>query len=53
MAWVFASLKRASIFCSDKIMAGMVTIGMPDLAIELAINRLNKHLLRWHRGLEH
>jgi NitT/TauT family transport system permease protein len=39
-------------FWSDKIMAGMITIGMLGLAIDVAMNRLNNHLLRWHRGLE-
>ena len=37
---------------SDKIIAGMITIGMLGLAIDVGMNRLNNHLLRWHRGLE-
>ncbi|TLY50434.1 MAG: ABC transporter permease [Gammaproteobacteria bacterium] len=37
---------------SDKIIAGMVTIGLLGLAIDVGVNRLNTHLLRWHRGLE-
>ncbi|ALK98883.1 sulfonate ABC transporter permease [Massilia sp. WF1] len=40
-------------FWSDKIIAGMITIGLLGLAIDWAMNRLNNHLLRWHRGLEH
>ncbi|MES3020681.1 MAG: ABC transporter permease [Pseudomonadota bacterium] len=40
-------------FWSDKIIAGMITIGLLGLAIDSAMNRLNNHLLRWHRGLEH
>ena len=36
---------------SDKIIAGMITIGMLGLAIDLCMNLLNNHLLRWHRGL--
>lgn len=31
----------------------MATIGMLGLAIDAGVNRLNNHLLRWHRGLEH
>jgi NitT/TauT family transport system permease protein len=37
---------------TDKVMAGMFTIGMIGLALDMAMNRLNNHLLRWHRGLE-
>jgi NitT/TauT family transport system permease protein len=37
---------------SDKVIAGMITIGMLGLVIDLAVSRLNNHLLRWHRGLE-
>ena len=33
--------------------AGMVSIGMLGLAIDLGVNKLNNYLLRWHRGLEH
>jgi NitT/TauT family transport system permease protein len=40
-------------FWSDKIIAGMITIGLLGLAIDWIMNRLNNHLLRWHRGLEH
>src|SRR5450830_136918 len=39
-------------FWSDKIIAGMLTIGVIGLAIDIAVNKLNNHLLRWHRGLE-
>lgn len=39
-------------FWSDKIIAGMVSIGLLGLAIDAAMERLNHHLLRWHRGLE-
>jgi len=39
-------------FWSDKIIAGMFTIGVLGLAIDVGVNRLNNHLLRWHRGLE-
>ena len=37
---------------SDKIIAGMLSIGVLGLAIDLGMTRLNNHLLRWHRGLE-
>jgi len=40
-------------FWSDKVIAGMITIGVIGLAIDAGMNRLNNHLLRWHRGLEH
>lgn len=37
---------------TDKVMAGMFTIGMIGLALDLGMNKLNNYLLRWHRGLE-
>ncbi len=37
---------------TDKVMAGMFTIGLIGLALDMAMNKLNNHLLRWHRGLE-
>jgi NitT/TauT family transport system permease protein len=37
---------------SDKIIAGMLTIGLLGLVIDLGMDRLNNHLLKWHRGLE-
>lgn len=37
---------------SDKVIAGMIAIGLLGLAIDLGVNRLNSHLLRWHRGIE-
>jgi len=46
-------LEAREYFWSDKIIAGMITIGMLGLAIDIAMNRLNNYLLRWHRGLEH
>jgi len=30
----------------------MLTIGALGLVIDMAVSRLNNHLLRWHRGLE-
>lgn len=40
-------------FWSDKIIAGMFTIGLLGLAIDIAMSSLNNRLLRWHRGLDH
>ena len=37
---------------TDKVMAGMFTIGLMGLALDIGMNKLNNHLLRWHRGLE-
>ena len=36
---------------SDKIIAGMLTIGALGLLIDTFASRLNDHLLRWHRGI--
>jgi NitT/TauT family transport system permease protein len=49
----FRILEAREYFWSDKIIAGMVSIGMLGLAIDIAVNKLNNYLLRWHRGLEH
>ena len=48
----FRIMEAREYFWSDKIIAGMITIGLLGLAIDLAMSRLNSHLLRWHRGLE-
>lgn len=37
---------------SDKVIAGMITIGIIGLALDLMMTRLSNYLLRWHRGLE-
>ncbi len=39
-------------FWSDKIIAGMITIGLLGLAIDTVMSRINNYLLRWHRGIE-
>jgi NitT/TauT family transport system permease protein len=44
-------LEAREFFWSDKIIAGMITIGMLGLAIDTGMNRLNSYLLKWHRGL--
>jgi NitT/TauT family transport system permease protein len=48
----FRILEAREYFWSDKIIAGMISIGLLGLAIDLAVTRLNNYLLRWHRGLE-
>jgi len=45
-------LEAREFMWSDKIIAGMVTIGLLGLAIDQAMNALNSYLLRWHRGLD-
>lgn len=45
-------LEAREYFWSDKIIAGMFSIGLLGLAIDTAVDRLNNYLLRWHRGLE-
>ncbi len=46
----FRILEAREFFWSDKIIAGMLTIGLLGLAIDTGMDRLNAHLLRWHRG---
>ena len=48
----FRILEAREYFWSDKIIAGMLSIGFIGLAIDTVVNRLNNYLLRWHRGLE-
>ena len=48
----FRILEAREYFWSDKIIAGMISIGMLGLVIDAGMNKLNNHLLRWHRGLE-
>ena len=49
----FRILEAREYFWSDKIIAGMLSIGLIGLAIDGIMNRINNHFLRWHRGLEH
>ena len=49
----FRILEAREYFWSDKIIAGMFTIGLLGLAIDSGMSALNNHLLKWHRGLEH
>ena len=48
----FRILEAREYFWSDKIIAGMISIGLLGLIIDVGMNKLNNHLLRWHRGLE-
>ncbi|MBI3562838.1 MAG: ABC transporter permease [Gammaproteobacteria bacterium] len=45
-------LEAREFFWSDKIIAGMITIGLLGLAIDTGMSQLNNWLLKWHRGLE-
>jgi len=45
-------LEAREFMWSDKIIAGMITIGLCGLGIDLGMDRLNRWLLRWQRGLE-
>ncbi|HSN16202.1 MAG TPA: ABC transporter permease [Anaeromyxobacteraceae bacterium] len=45
-------LEAREYFWSDKVIAGMISIGIAGLGIDLAMARLNAWLLRWHRGVE-
>ena len=45
-------LEAREFMWSDKIIAGMISIGLCGLGIDVFMNRLNRWLLRWHRGME-
>lgn len=45
-------LEAREYFWSDKIIAGMITIGLLGLAIDALLARVSAFVLRWHRGLE-
>jgi NitT/TauT family transport system permease protein len=45
-------LEAREYFWSDKVIAGMISIGLAGLGIDLLMDRLNRRLLRWHRGME-
>jgi NitT/TauT family transport system permease protein len=49
----FRILEAREFMWSDKIIAGMLTIGLLGLGLDTLVSRLSNHLLRWHRGLEH
>jgi NitT/TauT family transport system permease protein len=45
-------LEAREFLWSDKIIAGMITIGLLGLAIDTVMSRINRYLLRWHGGQE-
>lgn len=45
-------LEAREFLWSDKIIAGMITIGLLGLAIDTAMSKINHYLLRWHSGQE-
>jgi NitT/TauT family transport system permease protein len=45
-------LEAREFMWSDKIVAGMVSIGLCGLGIDVFMSRVNRRLLRWHRGME-
>lgn len=45
-------LEAREFFWSDKIIAGMFTIGLLGLTLDTGMNALNNHLLKWHRGID-
>jgi NitT/TauT family transport system permease protein len=45
-------LEAREYFWSDKVIAGMISIGLCGLGIDLGMSRLNGWLLRWHRQEE-
>ncbi|MBI5418717.1 MAG: ABC transporter permease [Deltaproteobacteria bacterium] len=49
----FRILEAREFLWSDKIIAGMFTIGLLGLGIDTGINSLNRYLLKWHRGMDH
>ncbi|CDG81384.1 ABC transporter permease [Janthinobacterium agaricidamnosum] len=48
----FRILEAREYFWSDKVMAGMISIGLVGLLIDIGMNQLSHYLLRWHRGVE-
>jgi NitT/TauT family transport system permease protein len=48
----FRILEAREYFWTDKVIAGMLTIGLIGLAIDNVMSRINRYLLRWHPGLE-
>jgi NitT/TauT family transport system permease protein len=49
----FRIMEAREFMRSDKVIAGMVTIGLLGLLIDLAVSSLHNRLLSWHRGLDH
>ena len=47
----FRILEAREYFWTDKVIAGMFTIGLIGLFIDTIMSRINRYLLRWHAGL--
>ena len=45
-------LEAREFFWSDKIIAGMMSIGLLGLGLDTLMEKLNAYLLRWHRGAD-
>src|SRR5262249_60726191 len=45
-------LEAREYFWSDKIIAGMITIGLLGLLLDTLVAKISDRVLRWHRGLE-
>jgi NitT/TauT family transport system permease protein len=45
-------LEAREYFWSDKIIAGMLSIGVLGLVIDALLARVSGYLLRWHRGMD-
>jgi len=48
----FRILEAREYFWTDKVIAGMLTIGLIGLGIDAVMTRISDYLLRWHAGLE-
>jgi NitT/TauT family transport system permease protein len=48
----FRILEAREYSYTDKVIAGMFTIGLLGLALDYIITRINGYLLRWHRSLD-
>jgi NitT/TauT family transport system permease protein len=48
----FRILEAREYFWTDKVIAGMLTIGLIGLGIDHGMSRINRYALRWHPGLE-
>jgi NitT/TauT family transport system permease protein len=48
----FRILEAREYSYTDKVIAGMFTIGLLGLTLDYIITRINSYLLRWHRSLD-
>jgi len=49
----FRILEAREYMWSDKILAGMLAIGLLGLGIDTVLSQITKRLLSWHRGVGH